>query len=299
MTVQHEASVLRRLAWDQAPRPRAIGLVLGGGAARGIAHIGALEALEENGIYPQVITGTSVGALIGGLYAAGISAPRLRSLVATVSWFTLISLKLPTLNLTDLAKSLPLGLLDLDKMIPWIESLIGEDVCIEQLNVPFAAIGTDLLTSEIVAMNRGSLAEAIRASCAVPGVFTPFRRNGRVLVDGVVANNLPVNVARELGADYIVAVDLLPSLPSEDVLITRRNVEPRNMAEVAMTALFMLARATQTEQEYADIVVSPAIGHIHLADLTAGEELLAAGKQAMEAMIPKIRADLAEPEVQP
>jgi NTE family protein len=283
-----------RLVWDQPPKPKRIGLVLGGGAARGISHIGALLALEENGIYPDVIAGASVGALVGGLYAAGVSASRLQAIVANISWFDLVSLKLPALNLGDLAKSLPLGLLDLDKMILWIDGLIGEGVRFEQLNTPFTAVATDLITSEVVAMNAGALAPALRASCAVPGVFTPYRRNGRLLVDGVVANNLPVSIARDMGADYVIAVDLLPPL---EVAPASRHVEPRNLAEAAMTALFMLARATQSEQQYADVVVMPAIAHINLADLLAGEELLAAGKQAMEALLPKIKADLSPEKV--
>ena len=290
MGTQKTVAVRNRVTWDQPPRPHKIGLVLGGGAARGIAHVGALLAMEEQGVYPDVIAGTSVGALVGGLYAAGVSAPRLAGLVANISWFDLVSLSLPKLNLSDLAKSLPLGLLDLDKMIPWIDSLIGEGILIEQLNTPFAAISTDMVTGEVVAMNRGLLAPALRASCAVPGVFTPYRRNGRLLGDGVVANNLPVSVARELGADYVIAIDLLPPT---DIAPTHRQSEPRNMAELAMSSLFMLARATQFEQQYADVVVAPAVAHINLADLLSADELLAAGRAAMEEWVPRIKADLA------
>ena len=289
MSLVNDRVLNRRRAWDEPPRPHAVGLVLGGGAARGIAHVGALQALEEQEIFPDVIVGTSVGALVGGLYAAGVSAARLRALIPTISWFDLVSLKMPGINVTDIAKSLPLGLLDLDKMIPWINSLVGSPVAIEELNLPFAAIGTDLLTGEIVVMNKGPLAPAIRASCGVPGVFTPYRRNGRLLVDGVVANNLPVNVAQDLGADYVIAVDLLPMNAGQEM---ERQAEPRNLAEVAMTALFMLARATQIEQALADVVISPAVAHINLADLTASEALLDAGYKAMVREISRIKADL-------
>lgn len=289
MSMVSDKTLNRRRAWDEPPRPHAIGLVLGGGAARGIAHVGALQALEENEIFPDVIVGTSVGALVGGLYAAGLSATRLRALIPTISWFDLVSLKMPGINLADVAKSLPLGLLDLDKMIPWINTLVGSPVTIEELNLPFAAIGTDLLTGEIVVMNKGPLAPAIRASCSVPGVFTPYRRNGRLLVDGVVANNLPVNIAQDLGADYVIAVDLLPMNAEQEM---ERQAEPRNLAEVAMTALFMLARATQIEQALADVVISPPVAHINLADLMAGEALLDAGYNAMTREITRIKADL-------
>ena len=289
MSVVNDNTIIRRRAWDQPPRPQKIGVVLGGGAARGIAHVGALQALEENGIFPDVIAGTSVGALVGGLYAAGLSAARLHAIIPTISWFDLVSLKMPGINLIDIAKSLPMGLLDLDKMIPWIDSLVGGAVKIEELNIPFAAIGTDLLTGEIVVMNKGLLAPAIRASCSVPSVFTPYRRNGRLLVDGVVANNLPVNIAQDLGADYVIAVDLLPMNDDQEM---ERQAEPRNLAEVAMTALFMLARATQIEQALADVVISPPVAHINLADLTAGEALLDAGYKATAKHIGRIRDDL-------
>ena len=289
MELRKELPVRGHRVWDQAPRPQKVGLVLGGGAARGIAHIGALLVLEEHGIYPDVIAGTSVGALVGGLYAAGLSALRLQSLVSTVSWSDLVSLKMALPNLRDFSKSLPAGLLDMDKMIPWIDALVGERVSIEQLNLPFAAVGTDLTTGEMVAMNRGLLAPAIRASCAVPGIFTPYRRNGRLLGDGVVVNNLPVSVARELGADYVIAVDLIPPA---DANPAQRATEPVNLAEIAMTALFLLARATQVEQQDADLVVAPAVAHINLVDVYAADELLAAGRAAMQAAIPRLRIDL-------
>ena len=275
----------RKVVWDNPPRPQRLGLVLGGGAARGVAHVGVLQALEENGIYPAVIAGTSVGALVGGLYAAGVSSMRLATLVRDLKWLDLVSVRLPTVNWSDPARTIPMGLVDLDKLMLWIEQVLGGEVDIQQLNIPYAAVATDLLTGEIVVMNEGRLAEAIRASCSVPGVFTPYRRNGRLLVDGVVVNNLPVSVAQDLGADYVIAVDLLP-------LVGDEQVEPRNVVELSMTALFMLARATQIEQELADILIAPAITHINLADLSAGEVLLEAGRRATETAMPRIQAAL-------
>jgi NTE family protein len=285
MAISNTLIADRRVVWDNPPRPQRVGLVLGGGAARGIAHVGVLQALEENGIYPAVVAGTSVGALVGGLYAAGVSSLRLETLVRDLKWFDLVSLRLPSVNLSDLARNIPMGLVDLDKMMEWIDQALGGEVNIQQLNLPFAAVATDLLTGEIVVMNDGSLAEAIRASCSVPGVFTPYHRNGRLLVDGVVVNNMPVSVAQDLGADYIIAVDLLP-------LLDGAQAEPRNVVELSMTALFMLARATQIEQELADILIAPEITHINLADLSAGEVLLKAGRRAAEAAIPRIQAAL-------
>lgn len=281
----------RHAVWDRAPLPRRVGLVLGGGAARGIAHIGALQALEEQGVFPDVIAGTSVGALIGGLYAAGVNATRLAGLLQDLNWFDFVTLQGLSLSWGDLARTLPMGLVDMDKMIAWIDEVIGAPVQFEQLNLPFAAVATDLITGEIVIMNEGPLAPAIRASCSVPGVFTPYRRNNRLLVDGVVTNNMPVRVAQDLGADYVICVDLLPVLDRNGANIVA-NAEPRNVIEVAMTALFMLARATQIEEALADVVVTPAIAHFNLVDLAAAERLMDEGHRAMSAELPKILADL-------
>lgn len=285
MAISNTLIADRKVVWDNPPRPQRVGLVLGGGAARGIAHVGVLQALEENGIYPAVIAGTSVGAMVGGLYAAGVSSMRLATIVRDLKWLDLVSVRLPAINWSDPARTIPMGMVDLDKLMEWIDQVVGSPVDIQQLNLPYAAVATDLLSGEIVVMNEGPLAEAIRASCSVPGVFTPYHRNGRLLVDGVVVNNLPVSVAQDLGADYVIAVDLLP-------LLGDSQAEPRNVVELSMTALFMLARATQIEQELADILIVPEITHVNLADLSAGEVLLEAGKRAAEAAIPHIQAAL-------
>jgi NTE family protein len=279
----------KELAWDRPPRPKRLGIVLGGGAARGIAHIGALQVLDENGIYPQIVVGNSVGSLVGGLYAAGISPQRMATLLPDLGWLDLASLELPGLNFNDLAKSIPMGLLDLDKLAGFIDKIVGAPVTIEQLNVSFAAVATDLLTSETVVINEGLLTTAVRASCSVPGIFTPLWRDGRLLVDGVVVNNLPVTVAQALGADYVVAIDVLPLFDPDQ---PERQAQPRNLAEVAMTALFMLARATQLEQELADLVVVPSIAHVNLADLSAHDVLIREGRRAMQAAVPQLLADL-------
>ena len=285
MAISNTLIADRKVVWDNPPLPQRVGLVLGGGAARGIAHVGVLQALEENGIYPAVIAGTSVGALVGGLYAAGVSSMRLATIVRDLKWLDLVSVRLPAISWSDPARTIPMGMVDLDRLMEWIDQVVGSPVDIQQLNLPFAAVATDLLSGEIVVMNEGPLAEAIRASCSVPGVFTPYHRNGRLLVDGVVVNNLPVSVAQDLGADYVIAVDLLP-------LLGDAQAEPRNVVELSMTALFMLARATQIEQELADILIVPEITHVNLADLSAGEVLLEAGKRAAEAAIPRIQAAL-------
>lgn len=276
------------IVWEKQPIPQRVGLALGGGAARGLAHIGVLEVLEEYRIPIHCIAGTSAGALVGGLCAAGVSATRMRTLAENLNWRTISSLSRPSLHLnarTASVMGLPLGILDLDRLIGWIEQVLGGSLTFDDLSIPFAAIATDIVSGEMIVMNQGPIAPAIRASCSVPGVFTPCRREHRLLVDGGTVNNLPVAVVRQMGADYVISVDLLPA-PQEQ---TR---EPRNMLEVAMVALYTLIRASQMERPMADCTIAPAIAHIGLADLGAGQELMAAGRAAAEALMPTILQDL-------
>lgn len=287
--------------WDKPPRPNTIGLALGGGSSRGIAHIGVLQVLEENGIFPDFIAGTSIGALIGGLYAAGISATRLQMLTASMRWRNLLTINIPSLTLANMSiagGNIPFlenatAFFDLGRMAEWIDSVLGGDVDFSQLNVPFAAIATDLVTGETLALNTGPIAPAIRASCSVPGVFTPMRRDGRMLVDGGVSHNLPVSVARDMGADYVIAVDLLPS--GGATIVSRgleESYEPRHIVDVAMHALYSLIRMTQRDSTPADLTITPAIGHISFTDMGQRDQLIARGRAATEALMPQILSDL-------
>jgi len=277
---------LREIVWEKRPRPQRIGLALGGGAARGIAHVGVLEVLDEHGIRPNYIAGASAGAVAGGLYAAGVSATRMHELVRTLKWRNVSRIRLPSFNLTKLsAVTLPLGLLALDRLIDWLEHVLGGAVEFEELNIPFAAVATDIVTAEMIVMNQGPIAPAIRASCSVPGVFIPVRRNNRLLVDGGAINNLPVSVVRQMGADYVIAVDLL-------AITGETPVEPKSLLEVTLTSLYLLIRATQSEGALADRTIMPAIAHISLADLGKAEALIEAGRAAAEAMLPLIKKDL-------
>jgi NTE family protein len=265
-----------------------VGLVLGGGAARGFAHVGVLMALEENKVPIHCIAGTSSGALAGGLFAAGVSATRLHALVSSLKWSSISSLSLPMLHLNSLNHSpltLPLGFLDLDRLIEWIEEVVDGPLTFDQLNLPFAAIATDIVSGQMVIMNEGPLAPALRASCTVPGIFTPYRRNGRLLVDGGAINNLPVAAVQAMGAEYIIAVNLL-ALP------VGCQMEPPNVLEVSLTALYALIRASQNGIADADCLIEPEIAHISVADIGAAPALVEAGYVAAQAAIPQILAAL-------
>lgn len=289
------------LVWETSPRGRQIGLALGGGAVRGAAHIGVLSVLEEHGIFPDFIAGTSVGALIGGLYAAGVSAARLRALMGEVNWLQLVTLRLPSVNLSSLSLSQAglsvlasvLGIFELDKLADWFDQTVGKSVTFHELNIPFSAVASDVMTGDAVVLNRGAVAPAVRISCSVPVLFTPVRRNGRLLVDGAISNNLPVAVAREMGAEYVIAVDLLPT--SGAVIFSRKTPdlhEPANIVDIALHSIYAMVRKTQMDVFPPNSLITPMIGHISFTDLGSVERLYAAGRAAATAAIPQILTDL-------
>ena len=178
-------------------RPR-IGLALGSGSARGLAHLGVIRAIADAGIEPDFITGTSMGALIGAIHAAG----KLDELEATFLSFDWKK----TVSFFDvvLPKS---GLLDGAKVGELVRAHVHADA-IEALPISFAAVATDIVSGEEIVIRSGDVIEAVRASISVPGIFTPVKSNGRILVDGGLTNPVPVSVARSLGADIVIAVDL-------------------------------------------------------------------------------------------
>ena len=179
------------------PQPR-LGIALGGGAARGWAHIGVLSALAENGIEPEIVCGTSIGALVGGVYAAG-KLPELESWVAALTRRDVIGL----LDFTAAGG----GAIGGRKLMQFFGAQVGE-LHIEELPLKFAAVATDLHTGTEVWLQVGPLLQAIRASLSLPGIFTPVFQDGRWLVDGGLVNPTPVSLCRALGAELVIAVDL-------------------------------------------------------------------------------------------
>ncbi|HRV98292.1 MAG TPA: patatin-like phospholipase family protein [Aminobacteriaceae bacterium] len=179
-------------------RPR-LGLALGAGAARGMAHLGVLRELEEAGLAPDVVAGTSIGALVGGMYAAG-KLDRLTEVALGLDWKQIaryfVEISFPRS-----------GLIEGNKLTALLAEIVGE-VELTELALPFRAVTTNLMTGEEVVISDGDLVEAIRASIAVPGIFTPARRGDDLLVDGGLVNPVPVSVCRTMGAERIIAVDL-------------------------------------------------------------------------------------------
>ncbi|MEO6970774.1 MAG: patatin-like phospholipase family protein [Chthoniobacterales bacterium] len=215
-------------------RPK-IGLALGGGGARGVAHIGVLKALEELGIPIDYIAGTSMGAVVGGLYASGMSPEEIESHFTEADWRYLLSKGSPREDeafrskqrdfelgqnsafglSTDLKVQLPEGLLGGRNLLVNLRELTLPVRGIHDFNrlpIPFRAVATDIETGDKVVLDHGDLAEAMRASMAVPGVFAPYRIGGRTLVDGGLTSNLPIDTVRAMGADIVIAVDVSPEL---------------------------------------------------------------------------------------
>ena len=190
-------------------KKRTIGYALGGGVARGLFHIGVLNVLEENHIYPDVIVGTSMGAVVGALYASGMSAKEIKQMAIDLDWRRMA--RLADLTLTNK------GLIHGKRISSFIESILKVKN-FSQLQIKFACVATDITSGDQVVLQNGSLIEAVRASFSLPAIFTPVKIKGRYLVDGGLVNVVPVSVCRELGAEFVIGVNVIP-VPNEDLSI--------------------------------------------------------------------------------
>lgn len=181
----------------KSKRPK-IGLALGSGGSKGLAHIGVIKALEENNIPIDFIAGTSIGAMAGGFYAAGLGVKEMEEIALEINWRKMFSLVDPHLKQ---------GLITGEKVKTFIEGCVNGKR-IEDCKIPFVAITTDLKTGEIVVLNKGEMSQAIRASISIPLVFKPVEIDGRMLADGGLSAPVPVKIVRGMGADIVIAVNL-------------------------------------------------------------------------------------------
>ncbi|UCH53989.1 MAG: patatin-like phospholipase family protein [Pseudomonadota bacterium] len=256
------------------PRPK-VALVLGGGAARGFAHIGVIRALEQEKIPIDLVVGTSVGSLIGALYAQEGNSFELE-------WtaFTLTKDDLFDYALLGAA----MGPVKGDRLEAFVKKNIKVEN-IEQLKIPFVAVATDLNRGTRVDLDRGSVARAVRASCAIPGVFQPVEHQGRVLVDGGAVDNLPVALARQKGADIVIAVDISQN-------VTNFNIT--NLVDVTLQAVnIMFAENVNQRRRGADVVVTPAVGDVSMMDFSQKKRLVQAGIEAGRQAVPAVREAIA------
>ncbi|RLE31315.1 patatin family protein [Candidatus Acetothermia bacterium] len=252
-----------------------LGLALSSGGPRGVAHIGVLQALSDFAIPVYAIAGASVGAQVGGLYAAGVPLSQILSLWRDMGFTKMAKSLLPTFPWRGWSSG--------EEVKRVLASLVGDRV-IEDLPIRFAAMGTDLRTGEPVAITDGPLVDAIRASVSVPGLFVPAQLGGRLLLDGGVVDPLPVETARALGAEVVVAVDVLVS-PREKNLI-----RPNVISVLFQMATIFQKRVAELELELAspDILLIPDFGARPptYADIGAGVE---AGYRALERVLPRLR----------
>lgn len=278
-------------------RPR-IGLALSGGGARGSAHIGVLQALEELGVPVDYIAGTSMGAIIGGLYASGYSAAEIEEILGNINWEHAMQDRSNRVDRTMRTKELesqflipfrlgfnkgefqmPLGLIEgqhLDQVFREILMPVAGVHDFDKLPVPFRAIATDLVTGEEVILSRGSLPDSLRASMSVPGVFAPVTIDDRLLVDGGMANNLPVSVVREMGADIVIAVDISSPLLTRDKLKSVFSVTEQ-------LTNFLTRRTTEAQIQIMgpdDRLIVPDLGSFSAADFKGSGEIVKIGYQA-------------------
>jgi NTE family protein len=264
---------------------RKIGLALGAGAARGLAHIGVLVALEREGIPIDLIAGTSTGAIVGSLYAQGKSAGQLKELT-----LTLARSKLARFIDPSLPKS---GLIRGKKIKDLLTSSLGGDLKFDDLRIPFACVATDIDTGEEVVIDRGSVPEAVRASISLPGIFNVVKRGKRYLVDGGLTNPVPVSVVKNMGADFIIAVNVLPDVTNRAHGEVKLSVKEPNIIHVILQSIhigtYSLVKSSLAD---ADIVIEPDVSHMGAGDFRHAQESILQGELAAQGAIAEIKRKL-------
>ncbi|NTW66692.1 MAG: patatin-like phospholipase family protein [Nitrospirae bacterium] len=258
-------------------RPK-VALVLGGGAARGFAHIGVIRALEQEKVPIDLIVGTSVGSLIGAIYAYDANSMELE-------WTAFMLEKDSLFDYGLITAFTGMGVAKGDKLEEFVKSKVPV-ANIENLKIPFAAVATDLNRGTSVVLDKGSVARAVRASSAIPGVFNPVEYQGRLLVDGGVIDSIPVSVAREKGADIVIAVDI-----SMNVV----NFNITNIVDVMLQSITIMGAVNaKTRKKEADVLISPKVGDVGMMDFTQKKRCMLAGIEATQKMMPEIKAKIEE-----
>jgi NTE family protein len=251
-----------------------IGLALGGGAALGLAHIGVLRALSDQGIAVHCVAGTSAGSVVGAAFCAGRTWEEIWDAARRLEWSHIVSLAVPRR-----------GMLRLDKLERYVDRMTGvRDFT--GLRIPLATVATDLQRGEPVVFTSGSIAKAVRASCSVPGLFEPYRDGDAVLVDGGLVNDVPADVARAMGADLVIAVNLHAR--------RRQSGPPRGLLDVAYyTFDILLANSAQKGVASADVLVCPDLQGFNYRDLKRVGELADRGEQAMRTAMGELKHRMA------
>ena len=255
------------------PKPVRVGLALGGGAAKGFAHIGVIKMLEANGITPHVVSGTSAGSVVGALYASGMDPFALQEKAVALDESSIRDVRL-----------FSGGLVQGQALQDYVNAQVGNRP-IQSLSKPFAAVTTWLETGERSVFVRGNTGQAVRASSAVPGVFEPVRIGERSFVDGGVVSPVPVDAARQLGAEYVIAVDISSKASG---------TTPTHLLGVVNQSIAIMGQTLgKQELARADVVIRPAVNDIGPADFEQRNAAILAGERAALAALPQIRKELA------
>ena len=291
-------------------RPR-IGLVLSGGGARGLAHVGVLKVLEQERIPIDAIAGTSMGAIIGGLYASGLSAAELERELLALDWTTLFANRLPRETLSQRRKEedfeispalevgvgrasgelmLPIGSVSsrgLELLLRRYTLPVRQSPSFDALPIPFRAVATDMESGEAVIFRQGDLAQALRASMSVPGIFPPTEVDHRILGDGGLVNNLPVDVVRAMGVDLVIAVNIGTPLAGRDSLGTVLGLTSQM---VNILTEQNVQRSIATLDPARDVLIAPPLGRLTSGDFDRAVDLVAAGEQHARGLLPQLAA---------
>ncbi|RYF17935.1 MAG: patatin-like phospholipase family protein [Comamonadaceae bacterium] len=253
------------------PPPR-VGLALGGGAARGFAHVGVIQVLEEAGIKPSVVVGTSAGSLVAALYASGRNGQQLQSVAVSMDEAAFADWTLPLFSR---------GVLRGEALARYVNTQVGNRL-IENMALPLGIVATDLQSGQGILFRRGDTGTAVRASSAVPAVFLPVRINNREYVDGGLVSPVPVRYTREMGADFVIAVDISSAPegnPSGDPL------------QILLQTFAIMGRSINSwELRDADLVVRPALTGMGSGDFAGKRRAIDAGRAAMQAALPQLKA---------
>lgn len=259
------------------PKPR-VALVLSGGAARGFAHVGVIRALEQEKIPIDLIVGTSVGSLIGAIYASDRNSFELE-------WTAFTLEKDSVFDYGMFTAITGMGLAEGAKLEEFVKTKIPT-TNIENLKIPFAAVATDLNLGKRVVLTKGSVVKAVHASSAIPGVFEPVQHQGHLLVDGGVTDNIPIDVARQLGADIVIAVDISENVENHNIT---------NLVDVMLQAVnIMFNENVLSHRNNADVLITPAVGKVAMLDFTQKKQCMQAGIEATQRAMPEIRVKIAD-----
>jgi NTE family protein len=271
-------------------RKKKVGLALSGGAARGFAHVGVLDVLRQEGIPIDMIAGTSSGAVMGAVYAAGRDTREMieNALAASARRLTLY-----------IDPSLPrTGLLKGRKIQELLSGYLGGDISFADLKIPFACVATDINTGEEVVIDRGSVLDALRATISIPGIFTLVKREDRYLVDGGLTTPVPVHVVKQMGADFVIAVNVNADVSQRMGKSSRKRLklhkEP-TLLQILMQSFYITTYSLARHSlEQADIIIEPDMPHVGTGDFSKVEEMIAHGQRAARAALPEINRKLGE-----